>query len=143
MAHHSKNFYSGPNPGKAKFVYKLARLELGRFARIITGHNNLNFFQNKIGLCATRECRFCEQHDETITHLTEVCPRFLTTRKEVLKSGGPAPDMKWSVRELLDFSYVPGINDAYEGTWASGDPPPLMDETLDLDWMEGDVNNNM
>ena len=51
--------------------------------------------------------------------------------------------MKWSVRELLDFSYVSGINDAYEGTWASGDPPPLMDETLDLDWMEGDVSNNM
>ena len=31
--------------------------------------------------------------------------------------------MKWSVRGLLNFSYVPGINEAYEGTWADLDPP--------------------
>ena len=49
-ANHSKTFYEGPNPGKARYVYKLARLELGRFVRIITGHNNLSFFQTKIGL---------------------------------------------------------------------------------------------
>ena len=71
-----------------------------------------------------------------------VCPRFLSRRQEVLKSGGPAPDMKWSVRELLEFSYVPGINEAYEGTWASGDPLPALNETLDYDWLEDDIWDN-
>ena len=31
--------------------------------------------------------------------------------------------MAWSVRKLLDFSYTPAINEAFEGTWAHGDPP--------------------
>ena len=56
---HSKTFYGGPDKNKAKYVYKLARLELGRFIRIVTGHNNLNFFQHKIGLSGTDECRLC------------------------------------------------------------------------------------
>lgn len=30
--------------------------------------------------------------------------------------------MRWSARSLLDFSYTPAINDAFEGTWAHGDP---------------------
>ena len=76
-ANHARSFYGGPNPGKAKFVYKLARLELGRFVRIITGHNNLNFFQTKIGLFNDPACRFCGRGDETITHLMAVCPKFL------------------------------------------------------------------
>ena len=145
IARHTKSFYLGPNPGKAKFVYKLARLELGRFVRIVTGHNNLNFFQNKIGLHASKECRFCGEYDETFTHLSTVCPRFFTLQREVFRGGGPTPDMKWSVRGLLEFSYAPGINEAYEGSWVSGDPIPTLNETLDLDLLAndwGDDNNN-
>ena len=78
MAHHSKSFYGGPSKTKARFVYKLARLELGRFVRIITGHNNLNFFQHKIGLHNSSKCRFCGQGDETITHFLVSCPRFFS-----------------------------------------------------------------
>ena len=57
--HHARSFYGGPNPRKAKFVIKLARLELGRYVRVITGHNNLNFFQTKIGLANNPGCRLC------------------------------------------------------------------------------------
>ena len=50
--------------------------------------------------------------------------------------------MKWSVRDLLNFSYIPEINEAYEGTWANGDPLPqagrLSDASLDLDLGEFD-----
>ena len=42
--------------------------------------------------------------------------------------------MKWSVRDLLHFSYSPGVNEAYEGTWASGDPIP---DDMGLDWLVG------
>ena len=33
--------------------------------------------------------------------------------------------MTWSVRDLLDFSYTPTVNDAFEGSWAHGDPTGL------------------
>ena len=61
IVNHAKSFYGGPNPGKAKFVYKLGRLELGRFIRIVTGHNNLS-----------RLCCFCGVFVETIIHLMAV-----------------------------------------------------------------------
>ena len=142
IANHSKSFYGGPNPGKAKFVYKLARLELGRFVRIITGHNNLNFFQNKLGLSRNKDCRFCAGADETITHFLSACPRLQGLRRDTFLDKLPSADMTWSVRGLLHFSFHPGINEAYEGSWASGDPQLSrgpddgMDTTLDMDLME-------
>ena len=123
LANHTRSFYNSPCSLKARFVYKLARLELGRFVRIVTGHNNLNFFQNKIGLCHDSLCRFCGSGPETITHLMSNCPRFSNTVRSIFPSGTPGPDMTWSVRELLEFSYVPDINLAFEGSWERGDPP--------------------
>ena len=123
MANHTKSFYSGPSKSKARFVYKLARLGLGRFARIVTGHNNLYFFQTKLGLYGNPECRFCQQGDETITHFLKACLCFYNSRKNIFLDKLPGRDMSWSVRSLLNFSYSKGLNEAFEGTWASGDPP--------------------
>ena len=140
VANHAKGFYTGPNPGKAKYVCKLARLELGRLVRIITGHNNLNFFQHKLGLYNNPKCRFCGTGDETVKHFITSCPRLLTHQREIFGDAVPTDDMKWSVRDLLNFSYHPGINEAYEGTWNSGDPLPqmhdLMDESMGLGWLD-------
>ena len=136
IANHTKGFYEGPNPNKARFVYKLARLELGRLARIVTGHNNLGFFQTKIGLHSNPLCRFCEQGYETINHMLTQCPRFVASRLEILNGDVPTSDMKWSVRKLLNFSYIPGLNRAFEGvgggTWDEAD----LETTLDLDWLD-------
>ena len=121
QAAHSKTFYSGPDHNKAKRVYGLARLELGRFVRIISGHNNLNFFQEKIGLWHNPLCRFCGEGQETITHLISYCPPLTQPARELFPSP-PSNDMAWSVRDLLRFSYIPRINLAFEGTWAHGDP---------------------
>ena len=149
-ANHAKSFYGGPNPGKARFVVKLARLELGRFVRIITGHNNLNFFQHKLGLCRSPTCRFCGAGDETITHFLSACPRFIAYVRDIFLDEYPTANMRWSVRDLLDFSYSPGINEAFEGTWDPDqrclDDTLMGDTTLGLDWLEGeatqDGNNN-
>ena len=122
---HSKEFYSGPHPGKAKFVYKLARLELGRFVRLITGHNNLNNFQTRIGLWHSKQCRFCQIDPETFIHLVHDCPCFWQQRADHFQGTYVNDDMKWSVRGLLDFSYIPAINQAFEGTWAHGDPADI------------------
>ena len=57
-ANHSRSFYGGPNPSKAKFVdYKLARHELGRCIRIITGHNNLGCMTPEFAISAVREMK--------------------------------------------------------------------------------------
>ena len=124
-ANHSRGFYDAPCPNKAKHVYKLSRLELGRFVRIISGHNNLNFFQTKIGLWGDPLCRFCGEGLETITHLLTSCPCFYAERRDILDNLIPSADRRWSVRSLLNFSYIPGINLAMEGTWAHSDPPMM------------------
>ena len=149
IASHSKSFYSGPNARKARFVYKLARLELGRLVRIITGHNNLNFFQAKLGLTRSPLCRFCNEGNETITHLMRSCPVFTELCREVFLDDLPMADMKWSVRNLLHFSYHPRINQAFEGSWERGgagdDENGNLNVTLGLEWLEGadnDDNNN-
>ena len=133
-AKHSKAFYYCPNPNKAKYVLKLARLELGRFIRLITGHNNLNYFQNKLGLQTTDRCRLCETAQETFIHFVNDCPRLHLLRSETFKGVTPTNDMKWSVRELLNISYNPTVNGAFEGTWLLGDPP----DPIGLDGSEAD-----
>ena len=115
-ANHSKSFYAKPDPNKARYVYKLARLELGRFARIITGHNNLRFFQTKIGLCETPTCRLCQEGQETITHFIRQCPVTAAHSTEFFLDQKPGPDMTWSVRKIIDFSYIPCVNEAFEGS---------------------------
>ena len=145
-ASHTKSFYGKPDRMKAKYVYKLARLELGRFVRLVTGHNNLGFFQHKLGLSNRSECRFCGDGHETLTHFLQVCPRLRTPRGDHFGESIPTNDMRWSVRSLLEFSYTPGINDAYEGTWAGDDPfiegRDIWDSSMGLDWLDEEDDNH-
>ena len=131
LAQHSKNFYLSPNKIKARYVYKLARLELGRFIRIITGHNNLNYFQTRIGLWGSPECRLCGENKETFLHFLYECPRVRANRTDVFSDSLPQADMQWSVQKLLQFSYLPAIDLAFEGTWAHSDPPGSYQFTSD------------
>ena len=119
--HHARSFYKGPDASKARFVYNLARLELGRFVRIISGHNNLHFFQTKLGLWSDPSCRFCGTGQETIRHLLDDCPCFLQEQSTFTATA--AGEEEWSVRALLNFTYTPSINQAFEGTWLHSDPP--------------------
>ena len=81
----------------------------------MTGHNNLGFFQAKLNTQVSPQCRFCENGYETITHLMTGCERFWAQRQELFGAKTPSADMKWSVRSLIDFTYIPGINQAFEG----------------------------
>ena len=127
LAQATKHFYFAPNKNKARYVYKLARLELGRFVRVISGHNNLNYFQTRIGLWGSRLCRFCEERDETFKHLLLDCPRFRQARQDIFRDNLPCNDMTWSVRDIINFSYLPAIDSALVGTWAHGDPAGVDD----------------
>ena len=110
-----KCFYSGPDACKAKYVYKLARCKLARFVRIISGHNSLFYFCSKVDPDINPVCRFCQEEDETFFHLVNNCPRFFETRREILLDTPVSNNMQWSVQQLIDFSYTPGVNGALEG----------------------------
>ena len=138
---HSKIFYGGPDKRKAKYVYKLARLELGRFVRLITGHNNLNYFQTRIGLFSNNKCRFCEQGDETFIHFMTECPRLWQSRRDYFGEKLPAADMKWSVRSLIDFSNIPAISEAFDGNGISVDQTGGNAAGLDSDWDQSDEDD--
>ena len=115
QAEHTKLFYNGPCHNKARYVYKLARLELGRFVRIVTGHNNLNAFQTRIRLHNDPACRLCSLSPETFWHLVRQCPRLRLLQEDLFADDPPDSRGKWSVRKLLAFSYNPTINSALEG----------------------------
>ena len=140
-AKHSKFFYYLPNPSKAKYTLKLARLELGRFVRLVTGHNNLNYFQTRIGLHGDPACRLCGEADETFIHFVMDCPRLNTMRRDIFAGQLPSNNMAWSVRNLLDFTYNPTVNEAFEGTWAHGDP--LDEDNLDPLGKRSDLGSSL
>ena len=60
-------------------------------------------------------CRFCLEQNETFEHLLNECPRFITHRREFFNNIPIINDHKWSVQKLIEFSYLPGIDDALQG----------------------------
>ena len=81
-----KCFYKGPDKCKAKYVLKLSRKKLARFVRIISGHNSLFYFRNKVDNEVNANCRFCLEEDETFRHLINDCPRFIIHRRDKLQN---------------------------------------------------------
>ena len=110
-----KLFYHGPDKIKAKYVLKLSRLRLARFIRIISGHNSLFYFRNKIDKEISPICRFCNEEDETFIHLLNECPRFTVKRREILYNREVSNNHKWSIQELIEFSFLPGVDNALQG----------------------------
>ena len=111
----TKIFYLKPDKNQAKYVHKLGRLELSRFIKIITGHNALFYFKNKIDSEINPQCRFCLEADETFYHLAMECPIHRLSRNDIFLDKPPETNTKWSVRALLDFSQVNGIREALDG----------------------------
>ena len=116
-ARQSKQFYSKPDPIKAKYVYKLSRKKLGRFIRIITGHNNLNYHRSNINPDNNQTCRFCQISltRESFFHFATECPSFALSRREIFGDMIIDNEMEWSVQKLLDFSDIPAIDSALGG----------------------------
>ena len=111
----TKLFYTKPDSNQAKYVLKLGRLELSRFIKIITGHNGLFYFKNKIDKDINAICRFCLEQDETFYHLITECPAHRVARTDIFLDQIPYTDTNWSVRDLLNFSYSAGVREAIDG----------------------------
>lgn len=64
-------------------LFKLGFNVLKPLTRLITGHNNLNHFQNKIDFTTAPHCSFCEDDvHETAMHLICDCEYFARTRRD-------------------------------------------------------------
>ena len=112
----AKLFYDHPCPKQAKYVLKLGRLELSRFLRLVSGHNGLVYFKNKIDGDINPICRFCLDADETFYHFITSCPAFWESRREIFKDSNIADNNQdWSVRNMIIFSNLPGVREAIDG----------------------------
>ena len=110
----TKYFFPRNDKEKAKAACKLTRLQLGRFVRAITGHNNLRYYQSKIDITLSPICRFCQDDMETFHHFVFECPSLHFSRQEVFLDQLPDMDMNWSVSNILKFSYLPHINRLFD-----------------------------
>ena len=108
---HSKKFLEKPDPVLAKKILELPRLKMKRLVEIITGHNNLSYFQYKVDPDVNPLCRFCKEQNETFHHFITDCPRLRQLRTDTL---GEFISNKWKPSQILNFSYIPEINDYLE-----------------------------
>ena len=100
-----------PDTARAKKILQLPRLKMKRLVEIITGHNNLSYFQFKVDPDVNPLCRFCEEENETFHHFITDCPRLRQFRLDCIRH---FDEHSWKVDELLNFSYIPEINDYLE-----------------------------
>ena len=114
-AKHSKRFFKGQNKGLSKLITKKGRYNVNLLCRIITGHNALNWFRNKVNPVEFSSiCRFCLEDDETFWHLCTDCPVFRCAREDAFFDKG-LRNFEWKPDELLDFANNNKIAWALEG----------------------------
>ena len=119
-ARQTKQFYASQNKIKAKYVCKLNRNDLGRFVRIVTGHNLLAYHRHNMDQDFDPTCRLCGEERETFYHFATVCPRLHTSRTHAFLDTIVSDDMSWSAQSLIDFSYLPAINELLENSMFLG-----------------------
>ena len=86
ISQNTKNFLSPilKHNLNGQHLFKLNTDILRPLTRLITGHNNLNHFQNKLDSSIAPNCSFCnEHHHETALHLVCNCVRFSQTRQSL------------------------------------------------------------
>ena len=113
-ARQSKQFYSESCPTKAKILLKSTREDLSRFVSLITGHNSLNYHSSLIDSDWSDSCRLCMTEKETFFHWVTTCPRLQMYRNECFLDKPVGSDMTWSIRDILRFSYKPGVSEAID-----------------------------
>ena len=106
----SKKWYGTQDKHRAKEVMFLSRLKLGRFVRIISGHNALRYYNHVLDDSLSPVCRLCGMADETFHHFATECDATGRARREYFGDKNILWNMDWKVDELLDFSYDDQIN---------------------------------
>ena len=90
------------------------RLQLGRYIRAVTGHNNLLYHLSNIDPDIYPTCRYCLDAREEFNHLANDCPA-LWLERHTINSQDPdhsSPE-QWTPLQIVDFTFFPKINDAF------------------------------
>ena len=84
---------------------QLDRKQLGRFLRLVTGHNSLQVHCHRINRDEPVTCRLCGEEQETFPHLLNTCSSLVDVRLEIFGDQSWSPPEGWSLEKLLEFSY--------------------------------------
>ena len=102
------------NKKLSKNILKWNRLQLGRYIRAVTGHNNLLYHLHNIDKDISPSCRFCLDDREEFFHLMFHCPALWFERHEInAKEPDHAHPDAWTPQQIIDFTFFPRINDAF------------------------------
>ena len=67
-----------------KEIHKTKPEDIATITRVLSGHNNLNHHQTKMGLSFDVGCEYCgdKKSEETAEHILTKCPKFAQKRQE-------------------------------------------------------------
>jgi ribonuclease HI len=99
---HTKNFYSGPDTNRAKLLLKHSKTSVTKLIQMITGHNFLSYFQNKVDNTIYPYCRLCDEEYETFHHFVTSCP-VLRQRRIDIFGDDQYSEEDWKPQQFLDF----------------------------------------
>ena len=107
---HTKNFFNTPNKNLSKCLLKMSRNDLMLLIPLITGHNFLRQFSDKLKPLANTNCRLCHETLENFLHLLNVCPRLRQQQTDCFYGYNFQPgDMDWNPMRLLKFCRIKEI----------------------------------
>ena len=113
-ARQSKIYYPKIDKSKAKVVIQWNKLQLGRYIRAVTGHNNLLYHLYNMQNHISDICRYCLEEREEFNHLHFVCPALWHERMTIsAQDPEHSSTDNWSPQQILDFTFFPQINDAF------------------------------
>ena len=112
-ARQTKQFFPQVRESVTKELFGLLRQDIGRFVRLCTGHNNLNYHASLRDAGISAMCRLCENERETFHHFLTECPRLLSDRAEIFKdySGPDLNGSTWSVNDICLLYTSPSPRD--------------------------------
>ena len=74
-------WFQEPNINISKKLFRQDRTTFGKTIQVITGHNYLNYHQNKLDRAENQMCRYCDNIREDAIHIITECPAFSKERE--------------------------------------------------------------
>ena len=104
----AKEFLVGCNAKTTEFLLSLSRSKLRVLVGVLTGHTNLNYHLNKIGIVNEPTCRKCGLEPETARHFICTCPAFKNLRTKHLGDFYLTPEEQSKLDPANMLSFITG-----------------------------------
>ena len=113
-ARQSKIFHPRVDKNLYKSVIIWNKLQLSRYIRAVTGHNNLLYHVHNIDNDISEICRFCLEEREEFQHLAFSCPALWWERQTIsaMDPEHSVPE-EWTPLQTVNFTFFARINDAF------------------------------